>query len=83
LLIVKSAQLIDSTGAVRAPRIGELLPTVSGNVVNYTPGSNYNQDIAGPVLIRLEIEDNGVSGFPTVVTPRFAALCLIPIDFAF
>ncbi|MEI7460219.1 MAG: Ig-like domain-containing protein [Pirellula sp.] len=70
LLIVKSAQLIDSTGAVRAPRIGELLPTVSGNVVSYTPGSNYNQDIAGPVLIRLEIEDNGVSGFPTVVTPK-------------
>ena len=70
LLIVKSAQLIDSTGAVRLPRIGEMLPTVSGNVVNYTPGSNYNQDIAGPVLIRLEIEDNGVSGFPPVVTPK-------------
>ena len=58
-LIVKSVNL------VTAGRPGESV-SVTNNVISYTPGTNYNERINGPVLIRLEVEDDGVTGFPAV-----------------
>ncbi len=64
-LIVKSVSL------VAAARTGESV-SVTSNVISYTPGTNYNERINGPVLIRLEIEDDGVTGFPAVADPKSA-----------
>ena len=58
-LIVKTVNL------VAAARSGESV-SVTNNVITYTPGTNYNERINGPVLIRLEVEDDGVTGFPAV-----------------
>jgi VCBS repeat-containing protein len=70
-LRVKSVQLIDSTGAPLVPRTGETL-SVAANTINYRPGSNYNSLINGPVRILLEVEDDGVSGFPAIADPKQA-----------
>jgi len=59
-LRIKSIQRINPDGSPATARTGEVL-TLTNNVINFTPGSNYNSLIAGNVLIRLEVEDDGVS----------------------
>ena len=63
--------MVKTVSLVAAARIGESV-SVTNNVISYTPGTNYNERINGPVLIRLEVEDDGVTGFPAVADPKSA-----------
>ncbi|WP_396160153.1 GEVED domain-containing protein, partial [Flavobacterium sp.] len=63
-LRIKSVQLINLDGSPRTEYPGESLTlTNSANPeLRFTPGTNYNDLINGPVLVLIEIEDDGVSG---------------------
>jgi VCBS repeat-containing protein len=62
-----NVQLITSAGVVRVPKPGELLSSVGTaatglSEIRYTPSTNYNNLIDGPVLVLVTIEDTGVTG---------------------
>lgn len=63
LTVVNARFVLADRVTTRPARAGESISVV-GNVITYTPGTNYNNSIAGPVFVELEILDNGVSGFP-------------------
>ena len=63
LTVVNARFVLADRVTTRPARAGESISVV-GNVIRYTPGTNYNNSIAGPVFVELEILDNGVSGFP-------------------
>jgi hypothetical protein len=64
---IVSVQLITSAGVVRVAKPGELLSSVGTaatglSEIRYTPSTNYNNLIDGPVLVLVTIEDTGVTG---------------------
>lgn len=63
LTVVNARFVLADRVTTRPARAGESISVV-GNVIRYTPGTNYNNAIAGPVFVELEILDNGETGFP-------------------
>lgn len=65
LTVVGARFVLEDRVTTRPALAGESISVVN-NVIRYTPGTNYNNDIAGPVFIELEVLDDGVSGFPAL-----------------
>jgi hypothetical protein len=87
---IVEVQLINAAGAVRAAKLGESL-TWTGlatdatglSEIRFTPGTNYNDLIDGPVFVLVTIEDTGVTGplpTPTLDPKRATSTLTININ---